>query len=328
MNTRENRMLALVVVLGLLVLAAAPWIGMQRIGWSDVWGGGDSLAADIFWKIRLPRTLTAFLAGCGLALGGAAFQALFRNPLAEPFTLGVSAGASAGAALALYLGGTAAAGLVSLESSFAFVGALLAIGVVYAFSRLKADFSAATLLLAGVAVNFFFSSLIMLLQHLADPYNAARMFRAMIGGIAAAGQRHLLLALPFVALGALLVALHSRELDILSCGEETALARGVDVGRVRRRLFVGVSLMVGGITALCGPIGFIGLAAPHICRLIIGPGHRHLLPASAVFGGAFLLLADLTGRLVIAPAELPAGVISALCGAPFFLWLLFRGERE
>jgi iron complex transport system permease protein len=324
-TVRKNRALLLIALVAAAAVLATPWLGMQSLGWADVWGGGDPLLGDIFWKLRLPRTLTALLAGCGLALGGAAFQALFRNPLAEPFTLGVSSGASAGVALALYLGGGAVlGGLLSLENVFSFTGALLAIGIVYVFSRLKTDFSAATLLLAGVAVNFFFSSLIMLLQHLVDPHNAARMFRAMIGGIAAANQRHLLLTLPFVLLGAALTVAHYRELDIMSCGEETALARGVETGRVRRRLFIGDSLMVGGITALCGPVGFVGLVAPHICRMLVGPDHKRILPASALFGGAFLVLADLAAKLVIAPAELPVGVVSSLCGAPFFLWLLLR----
>ncbi|MCL2000153.1 MAG: iron ABC transporter permease [Planctomycetes bacterium] len=329
MDRRKYFVLIIIVLISIAVFLVAPWVGTHRVEWRDLWGTGNPLAADIFWKIRLPRILTAFLAGCGLALGGASFQAMFRNPLAEPFTLGVSAGASAGVALALYLGGgVILAGTLSLENVFAFSGALLAIGVVYAFSRLKSDFSCATLLLAGVAVSFFFSSLIMLLQHLVDPHNAARIFRAMIGGIAAAGRRQFFLAFPFVLLGAALTAAHCRELDIMSCGEEVALTRGVDTGRVRRRLFIGVSLMVGGITALCGPVGFVGLVSPHICRILVGPGHRLLLPASAVFGGAFLVLADLTARTVLAPAELPVGVVSSLCGSPFFLWLLLKADRE
>lgn len=324
-NRRKNLILALIVLFCATTVLLSPWLGLQRVSWGDVMGNGDPLLGDIFWKLRLPRTLTAFLAGCGLALGGASFQALFRNPLAEPFTLGVSAGASAGIALSLYLGGgTVILGFLSTENVFAFAGALLAIGVVFAFSRLKSDFATATLLLAGVAVSFFFSSLIMLLQHLVDPYNVARMFRAMIGGIAAAGQRQMLLALPFVCLGALIAGVHWRELDIMSFGEETALSRGVETNRVRRLLFLSVSLMVGGITALCGPVGFVGLVAPHICRILIGPEHKRLLPASAIFGGTFLILADLAARTILAPSELPVGVISSLCGAPFFLWLLVR----
>ncbi len=324
-HSRREYMLPLIVVLSLSLTAVAPWIGMQRIGWGDVFDGNNPLLANIFWNLRLPRTLTAFVAGCGLAMGGVAFQALFRNPLAEPFTLGVSAGASAGIAFALYWGGGAVFfGLVSTENLYAFIGALIAIGVVYAFSRLRSDFGAATLLLSGVAVSFFFSSLVMLLQHMVDPHNAARIFRAMIGGIAAAGQKQLVLTIPFVVLGVFLTGRHSRELDIISCGDDVAVTRGVDTAKVRKRLFIGVSLMVGGITALCGPIGFIGLIAPHICRILVGPEHGRLLVGSACFGGMFLVAADLVAKTVIAPNELPVGVVSSLCGAPFFLWLLLR----
>ncbi len=323
----KTRAFLAIVILSLAALAIAPWIGMREIGWSDATGAGDPLLADIFWKLRAPRTIAAFIAGCGLALGGAAFQALFRNPLAEPFTLGVSSGASAGAALAVFLGSAPAFfGVLAAENVYAFAGALAAVCVVYAFSRLKPDFNAATLLLSGVAASFFFSNLVLLAQHLASPADAARIVRALSGGVAGAGMRRMLLMLPFAFAGALATAAHARELDIIACGEELALTRGVDTAGVRKRLFVGVSLMVGGITALCGPIGFVGLVAPHICRMLVGPEHRRLLPASACLGGMLLVLADLAGRTAIAPAELPAGVITSLCGAPFFLWLLVRSR--
>ncbi len=328
MTKRANLVLVVIIIASLAVLFIAPWIGLRQVTLADVLGWGDALNGDVFWKLRFPRAVVGFLAGSGLAVGGAAFQSLFRNPLAEPFILGVSAGASAGVALALFTGGgMVLGGFLALENIFAFVGALLAIAVVYAISRWKNDTSPATILLAGVAVNFFFSSLIMLLQHLVDPHNAARIFRAMIGGISGAGQRQLVLALPFIAVGVVVSALHWRELDIMSFGEELALSRGVDTGRVRRRMFFAISLMVGGITALCGPVGFVGLVAPHICRMLVGPGHARLLPAAGLFGGAFLVASDAVARMAIAPAELPVGVVSALCGAPFFLWLLVRRER-
>lgn len=323
-HSRRNRNLVLIILFSLAAVVVAPWPGMRTLDWSGVFGG-DGLEADIFWKLRLPRVAVGMLAGCCLALAGTAFQALFRNPLADPFILGVSSGSSAGVALALWLGGGAVlGGHVPLDNLLAFVGALAAIAAVAFVARLRGTGDAASVLLAGVAVNFFFSSLVMLLQHLAAPSDAARMFRAMIGGIATAGWRQPLLALPFAVPGVLVVILHRRELDILSLGLEEALSRGVDVVRVRRRLFLGVSLMIGGITALCGPIGFVGLMAPHICRILVGPGHGRLAAASAAFGGAFLVLADLAARLVVRPAELPVGVVCALCGAPFFAWLLFR----
>ena len=330
MRGRESFNLFLIAVFALLVLALAPWAGVHSISWSEVFGAESALPADVFWKLRVPRVLTGFLAGCGLAVGGAAFQALFRNPLAEPFILGVSSGASAGAALALFLGGGAAlAGWLAWENAFAFAGALAAILIVHALTRVRGGDSPAQALLAGVAVNFFFSSIVMLMQHLSDPTNAARMFRAMIGGIGTANQRQLLVALPFLAVGIFVVVGRRRELDLLSLGEEEALTRGVDTGKMRKTLFLAVSVMVGAITALCGPVGFVGLLAPHICRKLVGPGHGKLLAASALFGGAFLVAADLAARLIVAPAELPVGVVSSLCGAPFFLWLLVRrGNRR
>lgn len=326
---RYNAALILIAIASVTVLLSAPWIGMENVGWRDVFAGGDPLRGDIFWKLRFPRALVGFLAGCGLGIGGAVFQALFQNPLAEPFTLGVSSGASAGVVLAIYLGGgMVAGGILTSQNLFAFAGALLAIGAVYAFSKKRRDNAPANILLAGVMVNFFFSSLIMLVQHFVDPNNAARMLRAMIGGVAGAGRGQLTVIVPFVLVGAAGAGAYWRELDIMSFGEELALSRGVDTGRVRRRLYLVVSLMVGGITAVCGPVGFVGLVAPHMCRFFVGPGHGRLLAAAGLFGGAFLVGADAVARIVVAPAEIPVGVLCSLCGAPFFLWLLMRNGKN
>jgi iron complex transport system permease protein len=323
-DSRRRRRFAVLAAFSLAIVAVSPWIGMQWVGGAAFIRESAPLLHGVFWKLRVPRALVAFIAGGGLALGGVAFQALFRNPLAEPYILGVSSGASAGVSFALLFGaGTRVWGLSPVQA-FSFAGAAISVAAVYGFSRLKRDFSPATLLLTGVALNFFFSSLVMLFQHLSDPHNAARIVRAMTGGLAAASYRTLGLSLPFVLAGGALVALCRRELDVFSFGEETALARGVDVPKVRMRVFLGTSLTVGGITALCGPIGFVGLTAPHICRLFVGPGHRLLLPSAVLFGGAFLAAADAAARIVVAPAELPAGVVTSLCGGPFFPWLLLR----
>lgn len=325
---RYNAALILIAMASIAVVFISPWIGLENVGWRDVFAGGDPLRGDIFWKLRFPRALVGFLAGCGLGIGGAVFQALFQNPLAEPFTLGVSSGASAGVVLAMYLGGGAVAGgILSSQNAFAFIGALAAIGAVYAFSRKRGDNAPTNILLAGVMVNFFFSSLIMLVQHFVDPNNAARMLRAMIGGVSGAGRGQLIMALPFVVIGVVGAGVHWRELDIMSFGEELALSRGVDTGRVRRRLYFVVSLMVGGITAVCGPVGFVGLVAPHVCRFFVGPGHGRLLLGAGLFGGAFLVGADVVARVIVAPGEVPVGVLCSLCGAPFFLWLLMRGRN-
>jgi iron complex transport system permease protein len=281
-------------------------------------------AAMIFWKIRLPRVLLAWLAGAGLAAAGMAFQALFRNPLATPFTLGVSSGASLGAALAVRLGWSASGLGVSGTSLGAMGGAFLAIAIVYGLARLKHDCTAGSMLLAGVAVNFFFSSLILLLQYTADFYDTFRILRWLMGGLQMVGFDAPLRVLPWVALGCVLLASLAGELNLLSVSEDLAASRGVAVNRAKTLVFLAVSCMVGVIVAICGPIGFVGLMCPHICRLLLGPDHRYLLPATLLFGGAFLVICDTAARTVFAPTELPVGIFTSFLGGPFFLWLLLK----
>jgi iron complex transport system permease protein len=213
---------------------------------------------------------------------------------------------------------------VSGQSLSAFVWAGVAILIVYGLTKLRGGFSTATMLIAGVAVNFFFSSCILFIQYLSDFTRSFRVIRWLMGGFEIVGYRPLLTVLPFVAIGVVAVVLSANELNVMTLGEDIALSRGVPVRRVKRTLFFAVSLMVGAVVSVCGPIGFIGMMAPHICRLMIGHDHRYLAPASLLFGGAFLVLCDALARRLIAPAEIPVGVITALLGGPFFLWLLLR----
>jgi iron complex transport system permease protein len=317
--------LVLLLLGALAVVAAAPFVGPVRLPLgvvTDVFGS-DS-AARIFWQIRVPRVAAAFLGGAGLAVGGAVFQALFRNPLATPYILGVAAGASFGVAAVARVGvGVAVLGL-GLQSWSALGGALLAVSVVWLLTRLRPDAATSTLLLAGVSLNFFFSSLILFLQYTASFADAYRILRWLMGGLGGVDASAVVQMAPFVVVGVSAVLTFGRELDLLATGSELAASRGVAVARTRTTLFVVTSLMIGGVVAACGPIGFVGMMAPHICRLLLGPGHRLLLPVSAVFGGAFLVLCDVAARTVLSPAELPVGVITAFLGAPFFLWLLLR----
>lgn len=318
--------LALVAVVTVIV---APMLGPQFIGPSAWWGAGDPGDANIFWKMRAPRVCLGFLAGGGLALAGMAFQAMFRNPLAEPFTLGVSSGASLGAALCILLGFDTARWGFRPISLWAFGGTLAAVLLVYGLTRARRGFSTATMLLAGVAVSFFFSSVILFLQYLSDFTRTFRMLRWVMGGMdRVVGFGDFLDALPFVAGGALVLFYLCHELNLIASGEELAASRGVEVDRTKLLLFLTTSLMVGAIVAACGPIGFIGLMAPHICRLLVGADHRWLTPASLLFGGAFLVICDTAARTIIAPTELPVGIITALLGGPFFLWLLLRRAPE
>lgn len=312
------------------VIIAAPMIGpkltpLSAILHPDVQGNIDS---QVFWMIRLPRVLAAFLAGMGLAVSGMTFQAMFRNPLATESTLGVASGASVGAAVYVRLGLAVTVLGVSGLSVFAFAGALAAILLVYGLTRLRRGFSTTDMLLAGVAIGFFFSSLILLVQSTVDFQNSYRLLSWLMGGLGVVGYDSCRSMLPFVIIGTLIVLYLRNELNLITIGDDIAVTRGVNVNRVKMALFFAVSLMVGGIAAVCGPIGFVGMIVPHICRLIIGPDHRYLIPATLLMGGAFLTGCDTLTRLVTAPAELPVGTVTAFIGGPFFIWLLVTGKAR
>ena len=330
MITPPSRMRARVPILAAAALAVvllAPFVGQHRVTFDALLDpGGGTTEAVILWQIRVPRMLVALLGGAALALGGAVFQALFRNPLATPYTLGVASGASFGVALVTWFG-LAPLGSARPETAGALAGALLATAVVWAVARRGPDVSPAVLLLAGVAMSFFFSSLILFLQYAVSPGDAYRVMRWLMGGLAAVDGATAVWVTPFTLLGGAVALWHARELDLLSLGGDLAASRGVAVATVRRVLFVATSVMVGGVVAACGPVGFVGLMAPHICRLLIGPDHRRLLPASMLFGGAFLVGCDALARTVLAPMEVPVGVLTAFVGGPFFLWLLLRHVR-
>ncbi len=204
----------------------------------------------------------------------------------------------------------------------------MSILLVYGITRARKGFSIATMLLAGVAVSFFFSSLNLFTQYISDFTQTFRIIRWLMGGIAVAGFDSFWRILPFVAIGTAFVLYLTNELNLFTTGEEIAATRGVDVVKVRRILFFATSLMVGGVVAVAGPIGFVGMMSPHICRIFVGPDHRYLTPATILFGGIFLTLSDTLARTVIAPAEIPVGVITALLGGPFFIWLLLGGSTE
>jgi iron complex transport system permease protein len=322
-----NRTWVVVILLlaALVVLVTAPFVGMTDIPFRALYSGAvPDDVAKILWWIRIPRVCIAFLAGAGLGLSGMAFQAMFRNPLATPFTLGVASGASLGAAVYIHLGWTFTLLRVSGASLFAFAGALGAIALVYGLTRTRREFSAATMLLAGVAVSFFFSSLILLLQYLSDFTQTFRILRWVMGGIESARFDEVFNVLPFVVAGSLVVLWLTHELNLIATGDELATSRGVEVTQTKTIVFVAASLMVGAVVAVCGPVGFVGLMAPHICRLLVGPDHRYLTPATWLFGGLFLTLCDTLARTIMAPTELPVGILTALLGGPFFLWLLLR----
>ncbi|MDC9725889.1 MAG: iron ABC transporter permease [Gammaproteobacteria bacterium] len=312
--------LILIALATLLILVASPYLGLS-IGNADI-------QHHILTQLRIPRVLFAFIAGAGLALCGMVFQAMFHNPLATPFTLGVASGGSLGAAIYVYLGFSFTLFGFDGGTFAAFLGSLIAISFVYSISRYQSGFSPETLLLTGVAISFFFSSLILFTQYLSDLTDSFQILRWLMGSLTTVGYRDILQLLPFVALCTAVILWLRRELNLLMAGDDIALSRGVSVQYIRYTLFFVTSLCVGAIVALCGPIGFVGMMVPHICRLLIGSDHRWLTPASLLFGGSFLIVCDTISRLIIAPAEIPVGVITTLLGGPFFLWLLIKSRSH
>jgi iron complex transport system permease protein len=324
----RTAVLMLLVVLTLIVVAVAPFVGSYRISLSTLWQPQDETAARIFWQIRLPRVAMAFLAGAALAVSGLAFQAMFRNPLATPFTLGVASGASLGASLYIHLGLSFSFVGIYGGSWFAFLGAMVSILLVYGLTRTREGLATTTMLLAGVAISFFFSSLILFLQYVSDFTRTYQILRWTMGGLQSVSPDDVFNALPVVAAGSLLMLWWTHELNLITTGDELAIARGVEVNRTKLKVFFTASLMVGAVVAVCGPIGFVGLMAPHICRMLIGPDHRYLTPATLLLGGAFLIVCDTAARTIFAPTELPVGILTALLGGPFFLWLLLRRKQQ
>jgi iron complex transport system permease protein len=287
---------------------------------------GDQIEARVLRDVRLPRIGLGFLAGAALATAGMAFQALFRNALATPYTLGVSAGASLGAAVYVYAGFSTTLAGIPGQLFAALAGALASIVLVYTLARASLGFSSATLLLAGVAVSFLFTSVIVAIQYIGDVSTSFRIGRWLLGGLEVVGFSPVLHTLPFALTGLGILLTMPRQLDLLTIGEESAISRGVDVRAVKQLVFASASLMVGGVVATCGPIGFVGLIVPHVGRILIGPRHSRLGPFSVLAGGAFLVACDTVGRTVVAPVEIPVGIVTALVGGPFFLVLLVRGN--
>jgi len=305
-----GRRLLIMVATAVAILLTAPLVG-------PLFSDTDTFQ-QVLITIRLPRTIAAFLAGATLSLCGMIFQALFRNDLASPYTLGISSGASFGAAVAILLG-------ITSVPMAALLGALIAVAVVWRLSLIESRFGSHTMLLAGVATGFFFSGLTIFVQYLADFSHGYRILHWLMGSLDAMGWPETVRIAPFF-LFAVVAALFHRELDILSFGEEAAAARGVDYSRTLLAQFILTSIAVAGIVAATGPIGFVGLIAPHSARLLVGPRHCILTPASALTGGVLLTLCDTLARTLIAPGEIPVGVVTALLGGPFFLWLLLRGR--
>jgi iron complex transport system permease protein len=312
---------ALVMV---VMALAAPLIGPARVDYGRAFAG-LSPDREILFFARIPRVLLSLVAGGSLAVAGVLFQALLRDALATPYTLGISSGASLGAVLAISLGWRSVAGLPGVWGA-AFVGAGLTLFLVLGIASEGRRMSSFTLLLAGVTINSICLALILFLQNLATFGQSFAIVRWMMGGIEAVEYSSIAGLAALVLPLCLYIFLRAREWNLLSVGEEWAMARGVATSRLLLAGYLAGSLIAGSVTALTGPIGFVGLIVPHALRLRFGADHRLLIPCSFFVGAAFLTACDAVARTVLAPSELPVGVITAILGGPFFIWLL-RSRR-
>ncbi len=323
----KRKILFILIIALLIIIITSLFVGVKTIKLNSVFNPGGS-ENYIFWQIRVPRVCVSFLAGAGLAICGMACQAIFRNILATPYTLGIASGASFGASCSVHFCLNFSFLGISSISLFAFLGSLISITFVYGISALKSKrLAPETLILAGVALNFFFSSLILFIQYLTTFGHSIRIMRWLMGAISAVGYEPVKQLLPFVVCGSSVIFFLVNELNLLVVSDDISISRGVNLRRIRTVLLFTISLMVGGIVAICGPIGFIGMMAPHICRLIIGADHRFLTPVTFIFGGIFLIICDLVARIIIAPAEIPVGIVTALLGGPFFIWLMLNKDQ-
>ena len=317
-------LLVLTAVLAALALLGL-WAGSRRIDFAAL--RSDQVVRVLFFRLRLPRVVMAALVGSSLAVAGAALQALFRNPLADPATLGVSGGGAVGAALAIALGWHERVAGVPLVFVASFGGALGAFLLVHRISRAGSLLLPGALLLAGVVVNLIASAAVLTIQYVTDASRALQILRWIIGSLDVIGFDIIWRMLLFLVPCWLVLLALTRDLHLLAMGEDTAASLGVNVPHTELAVHLVCSLMVGVTVAVGGAIAFVGLIVPHAVRLLFGEDVRIVLPGSLLLGGAFLIGADLVARTALAPNELPVGAITALLGGPAFLWLLYRRQR-
>ncbi len=335
---RRRYMLIIILLTGLLIGAAALGlsIGSVTVPFGEVWSivghhlGLNATAAltpgmdAIIWEIRAPRVVLGALVGAGLAVIGLAVQAMVRNPLADPYVLGVESGAAAGAVAVIFLGGAMGAGLIT-PALGSFAGALLALALVFTLARQGGRVSSLRLLLVGVALSFAFSGLTMFMQYSThDPAAQQAILFWLIGGLGGAEWAQIPMMVLVLAIAVGFSWYFARHLNVLTIGDESATSLGMNPDRLRVLLFVVLSLVVAVAVSLVGPIGFIGLVIPHVARLIVGADHRRVIPVSLLLGGIYLLIVDAISRWVFAPSEVPVGVLTAMLGTPFFIWLIRR----
>lgn len=303
-------------------------IGTVQIPISTFWNAADDMASNILWKIRLPRVLLAGLVGASLAIAGAAFQGLLKNPLADPYTLGVSSGASVGAVMTLFFSlsipfiGNFTLPIVSM------VGAAVTMFLVIGFARLvDQSMKMETIILTGIIFGSFLGSVLSLMIALSGE-ELRQVISWLLGSVSMRGWNYIMMILPFVMIGSVMLWLNRRELNAMLFGEDRAHHLGVNVARRKLVILVGGSILTGAAVAVSGTIGFVGLVVPHMTRILWGADHRHLLTLSFLNGASLLILCDLLARTIISPAELPVGVITAFIGAPIFAFIFYQQRKK
>ena len=325
---------AVLLAVALVALAVGPAgipldatvrILLSRLPGVDLADGLPRSWDDIIWQVRLPRVLLAGLVGATLAMSGATYQGVFRNPLAEPYLIGVATGAALGATIVVVSEASVSWHGLSLLPLAAFAGALSAVVLVYSVARVGGTVPSTTLILAGVAVASLFTAITAFLM-LRTTTHTLSVFSVVLGGFNTASWPRLAWTLPYVLPATVVISAHGRILNVLNLDEHQARQVGVDVERTKLLLLGAASLAAAAAVSVSGTIGFVGLIVPHTVRLLWGPDNRRLLPMSLLLGGAFLILADLVARTVDQPSEVPVGIITAFCGVPFFLFLLRRAK--
>ena len=322
LNTKDCLLFAGLSILLLLTIILATKIGTTDINWAKFWQlNFTAVEKTIIFQLRLPRIILAVLVGSALATSGVTFQGLFKNSMADPYVIGISSGASLGATIAINYGFNNYYFGISLVSLFAFMGALLTVLVVYKLAEVGGQIPVGTLLLAGIALSFFLSALVSLLMIL-NQQGLEKVVYWLMGSLAASNWQEVKMVGVIAIIAWWIIYYFATDLNIMMLGDEAAHYLGVTVTKVKIILLVTVSLLTGIVVSVSGIIGFVGLIVPHIVRLLVGPNHRVLLPTSALVGGIFLVIADTLARTLLAPTEIPVGIITALCGSPFFIYLL------
>ena len=330
MNSKKKLLLCILLLTGLWLITATISLtyGTYELNIFKSHSSFTDVEQTIFYNIRLPRVLVASIAGGTLALCGAALQALFRNPLASPFTLGISGGASLGALIAIRLGFVQTFLGFTLISLFAFIFSVLTIIFVYTISKVHGVVATGRLLLAGVVANFLYSAVILFIQYFSRFTESLHTFKWIMGSLDLIGfsavWKTLILAFP----ACLILLSATKEMNIFSLGNDVASSLGVNVERMEKRIYFATSLAAAAVISVTGPIGFVGLIIPHILRILVGVDNRIVLPCSFLLGASFLTLTDTIARTIISPIEIPVGIITASIGGIFFLWLLVKSKKD